>query len=423
MAKGNFTVEIPITSKSKGTGLGDLAKDFTKGIKDSMKGFIQEGKKSTGMAGGIGKDIGKIAASVGIVAAIWQGIAPILTPVLKLFQILLTLLLIPLMPLIKQMVSGLANTASKVGEAQQAAGGTGMAAFAAGLGEVVKSPTIWAFAGAAIALSFVSSLVTGGLLGAVALTIGLGLVFTSIGEDEVKNKVGAAGLIGLSAGIAAAVLTGNPIAGTLVGVVSFALAMKFLPFDSISMEDIKNAIMSAGIAALVAAGLAGFFFGFPAFVLVGTLTFALSLIFDLSRKKDPFKDLIEKEQQFEGEFFGQTRQFVGPKITEEMQQRIDNINFGNFTEGINETNTHWIHLNSTMGNDIITLNSSLDGLGKMIGNRSKGSFPLVYSLIQAENEWENMQDVSSLAINNIITDLDRIPRTITTTHIIRTVRI
>lgn len=456
MAKG-FEVKVPISVEGKTGKAGKgLADDFLKNIKGKFTGFGTS--KSAGGTDGMLHGIGKIAASVGIIASIWQGIAPIFKPVLKMFSILLTLLLLPLMPLIKQMVSGLAKTAGKVSEAQKEAGGTGFGAFATGFGEIMKSPTIWAIAGAGLATSFAMSLLGGGgLVGAFALAIGLGLVFTSIGEDELKNKVGAAGLIGLSAGIATAMATGNPIAGALVGAISFSLASEFI-FGEISLKDIEDAIKSAGIASVAVGGLASLFFGLPGFVIAGSLTFALSLIFDLIRPKDPYKDFIEKEEEYFGQHFGQTRQFTDFKLPSEIQRDIDRIDWGNMTSGIENATSNWMKLNSTISTDTQYINISIDGLGKMIGSSNKGSYPLVYAmnlagvsftnfknlmvgmitgeinpqvswlgllfvtqLKQIEEEWVIMKDVSVEAINNVINNLNRIPREITTTHYIRTV--
>lgn len=67
--------------------------------------------------------------------------------------------------------------------------------------------------------------------------------------------------------------------------------------------------------------------------------------------------------------------------------------------------------------------TSLTGiLGFLLGSSKKGSFPIVYSLIQIENEWMVMSEIAITQIKMIITNLNNIPRTIVTTHIIRTVR-
>jgi len=291
-----YEIKVPISIKGGEAKAGKrLADDFLKSIKGSFQGF-GFGKEGAGKGGEVIPGIGKIAASVGIIAGIWQGIAPILKPVLKMLSILLTLLLLPLMPLIKQMVSGLAKTAGKVSEAQQAAGG-GMAGMLAGFGELLKSPTIWALAGVGLAASFAASLLGGaGLAGAIALAIGLGLVFTSIGEDEVKNKVAAAGLVGIAAGVATAMVTGSPIAGILVGGLAFYLSSEFI-LDTVTLDELKTALKNAAVVGIATAIAVSIMTGNPIVgVLAGTLTFALSLVWDLSGEKEPkfAKGEIEK---------------------------------------------------------------------------------------------------------------------------------
>lgn len=308
-----FKVEIPISIEGgKGKVGKKLADDFLKSIKGKFTGF-GSGKKAGGGAGDLIPGIGKIVASVGIIASIWQGIAPILKPVLKMLSILLTLLLLPLMPLIKQLVSGLAKTAGKVSEAQQAAGG-GMAGFVAGLGELMKSPTIWAIAGTALAASFAVSLLGGaGFAGAIALAIGLGLVFTSIGEDEVKNKVAAAGLIGIAAGIATAMVTGNPIAGVLVGGLAFYLSSEFI-LDNVTLDELTTALKNAAVVGLATAIAVSIMTGNPILgVLAGTLTFSLSLLWDLSGEKEPKFAKGEIEKAWKG--YSGTAVLEAPQIS------------------------------------------------------------------------------------------------------------
>jgi len=137
---------------------------------------------------------------------------------------------------------------------------------------------------------------------------------------------------------------------------------------------------------------------------------------------------------------------------------MDKIDFSNFTSGIDNANTKWITLNSTIQTGTQDLNMSVDELGMMFGSPSKGSFPLVYSIGLAQDKFSNfknstinminteimpqvsafgenfvlllnnigiswglMKDESVKATNEVISNLDRIPREINTTHYIRTV--
>jgi len=145
-------------------------------------------------------------------------------------------------------------------------------------------------------------------------------------------------------------------------------------------------------------------------------------------------------------------------IPKEVQYSMDKIDFSNFTSGIDNANTKWITLNSTIQTGTQDLNMSVDDLGKMFGSPSKGSFPLVYSIGLAQDKFSNfknstinminteimpqvsafgenfvlllnnigiswglMKDESVKATNEVISNLDRIPREINTTHYIRTV--
>jgi len=64
-----------------------------------------------------------------------------------------------------------------------------------------------------------------------------------------------------------------------------------------------------------------------------------------------------------------------------------------------------------------------DGLGFMLGSPEKGSYPIVYSLIQAENEWTTMADLAVTEIDKIVVQLNKIPKSYTTIHYIKTVYI
>jgi len=399
--KNGFEIQVPITLKGEGGASKKLAEDFTKSIKDSFKGFGIKGEKA--QTEGISGNIGKIAASVGIIATIWQGIAPILKPVLKMFSILLTLLLIPLMPLIKQMVSGLAKTAQNVRTAQEEAGG-GYAGFIAGLAEVFKSPTIWAFAGIGLAAAFVAGLGTAGIAGLLAGLISLNLLWDSItGGDEktLAEKLKTAGWAGLSTGIAALIF-GAGVYALPIGLLAFSLSLglSFLA-EAWKEETFKEALMSAaagsamlGIVAGGIVALLGLGLGTAGIVTigVGTLIFSAFVGFKLGKQ-------IKEETQ---------------ELNAELEKQKGELSF---------VDKAWSLFGGTvltfLKNDLIP---GIASMGFMIGSPTRGSYPIVYALKQAENEWQIMRDISVTAINNVITNLNRIPRTITTTHYIRTVK-
>ena len=237
-----------------------------------------------------------IAVAVGISAAIWQGLEPLLKPVLMMFKLLLMLLLIPLIPYIKKMVMNLANTAKSVSSAQQAAGGTGMDAFMAGIGALVSSPTIWGLVGALIVGGMIMSLGSKSLTGVLLTALTISLIFNAVDEKTVKGALKNAGLAGLSGAIAIGIITGNPIAGLIGGAVIFSLALGLSAKNLVSEEDLKKLFEGAGLAAIAVALAVGIATGNPILAIVaGTLTFALSLIFDLKRKeKDPLKSVMDQ---------------------------------------------------------------------------------------------------------------------------------
>jgi hypothetical protein len=410
--ENDFKIEIPIDF----TGL-DVSGKSERGAEEIVKGQDK-----------LGTILGKIAIGVGITALIWKGLEPLLTPLLKLLTMIALVLFLPLMPYIKQIAQKLAETAKAVKEGQK--GDSPMAEFTGGLGAFIGD-NYWLIAGGIIAGGIIAALSGPALLGALTLALGTAIVFNSIDENDMMSKLGAAGLIGLAAGIATAILGGGPVLSTLVGILSFGLAMEFLPFEKISIDDIKKALMGAALAAVVVGGLAALFFGAPGFIIAGTITFMLSLVFDLSRGKNNFdkiqSEYFEKYQNDAMKMSGTidlsdqelARKFYG--IPE-----LPKVDLESIREDISKTETKWITLDGKIGTSILNLNQSLAGdrnsLGFYIAGEQKGSYPLVYSLIQAENEWVNMANVSNSQINSIIGNLNRIPRTIVTTHIIRTIK-
>lgn len=79
-------------------------------------------------------------------------------------------------------------------------------------------------------------------------------------------------------------------------------------------------------------------------------------------------------------------------------------------------------MTTKMNTSQTTLATNLNnGLGFMIASPTKGSYPLVYSLLQAETQWNTMAIAATQNITNIISKLNAIPREIVTMHRIVTV--
>jgi len=401
-----FKIEIPIETEGKSNSSGQSNYD---------KQLLIQQKNSTSMLSGILK-------ATAIVAAVWTALSPILTPLLKLLSLLLLVVFLPLLPYIKDIAKKIGETVKAV-KAGQASGDSPMSSFTGGIGALFGDVSFVGTAiGTAIGIAFgaaaLAALSGPAIIGALAILLGTAIVFENIGEDEIKNKLGAAGIIGLAAGIAAGIVTGNPIVGVLTGAVVFALSMSILP-DAIQLDDIKKAIKAAGLAAVIAGGIAALFFGAPGFIIVGTVTFILSMIFDLTRDKDPFEDMIDKE--YNNQEMSMTRQFTGTVISPELQKQIDNIDLTNYKSELNETEDNWVTLNMTAQNVLGETGERVNGLSYKIGDLTNAS-SLSSNLVNSSNEFTNMANVSNNAVNNIISSLDRIPKKVITIHEIRTVK-
>ena len=395
----DFEIKVPISIKGGEAKVGKkLADDFLKNIKGSFSGF-GVGKKGASQGGGEFPGIGKIAASVGIIASIWQGIAPILKPVLKMLSILLTILLLPLMPLIKQMVSGLAKTAQNVSQAQEEAGG-GYAGFIAGMAEIMKSPTIWALAGVGLAASFVASLGTLGIAGLVMGLISLDLIWdaiTSGDEKTLDEKLKSAGWAGLSASIAALIF-GAGIAALPIGVLTLALTFGIsLIASAMKEEDLKTALlMAAGGSAmlgLVAAGifaLLGLGGGGVVALAVGTIIFTL-----FAAWKFGGLDAVKQSIENTGIALKEIDKEVPLFSAWETPLNLLKSSFTDIGTGMEDITPKI----STMNTDFTSFFNTTN-----------------------ENALF-MRDVSIEATNEIINNLSRIPREINTTHYIKTVHI
>ena len=462
----DFEIKVPISIKGGEAKVGKkLADDFLKNIKGSFSGF-GFGKKGDTQSNNIMPGIGKIAASVGIIASIWQGIAPILKPVLKMLSILLTILLLPLMPLIKQMVSGLAKTAQNVSQAQEEAGG-GYAGFIAGMAEIMKSPTIWALAGVGLAASFVASLGTLGIAGLISALISLDLLWdliTNGDEKTLTEKLKTAGWAGMAeimksptiwalagVGLAASFIASLGtlgIAGLVMGLISLDLI-----WDAITSGDEKTldeklksagwAGLSASIAALIfGAGIAAL----PIGVLTLALTFGISLIASAMKEEDLKTALLMAAGGSAmlglvaaGIFAllglgggGVVALAVGTIIftlfaawkfggLDAVKQSIENTGIA-----LKEIDKE-VPLFSAWETPLNLLKSSFTDIGTGMEDITPKISTMntdFTSFFNTTNENALfMRDVSIEATNEVIENLSRIPREINTTHYIRTVHI
>lgn len=395
MAAKTTTMEVDLS------GLINSPTGSAGGNNNAMDAIVKQQHKMT-------SELVKIGAAVGLTALIWKGLEPLLTPLLKLLTLLAMVVFLPLMPYIKEMAAKIGDTVKAVREGQTSGDSPG-GAFVGGIGALI-SDNYWLIAGGILAAAFVGSLGTGSIAGALAIAIGMGLIFTNIGEDEIKNAVAAAGIVGLSVGIAAAIATGNPIVGMMAGVITFGLVSQFA-FDTVTLESLKTALSSAAVVGIATALAVGIMTGNPIIALVaGSLTFALSLIFDLSRNKP-----LEFEKDVEG-YFGQGTSEIKIPVMPDFD-----IDMAAIVKDIESTNNEWENLNNTIGTGAEEITIDLSKLGIAIGDEG-AEYSLVSNLQTANDEWVSMGTQSVNQTNNIISNLSRIPRKIVTTHVIRTVR-
>jgi len=374
MAGNEFKVEIPISVSegNKSSGSKGLLEDFKNGIQNTLKGSGIGGEKQTG---GMGKNIAKVAGSVGIIAAIWQGIAPLMKPVLKMFNILLTLLLLPLMPLIRQMVTGLAKTAQNVGQAQKDAGG-GTAGFLAGITELFKSPTIWAIAGAGLLAGVVGA---AGIAGTVLAAISFGIIWDMLTDDEgseksLGDKLKKSLIGGVAMGIAALAFGAGAIPAIGIGLLTFSttLGLSFLT-DGMKDTDFKESIKSIAKGSIVGGIIAG---GIIALMDLG-LGAAASVVLPVGLLIFSVLGAIKMGKE----------NMYGIEISKTIEEETT------------KAETAWTAFKSFFTGSLVAMADPLGTLGFLIGSDTKGSYPLVYALKLAENEWVTMENVSELAIN------------------------
>ena len=304
------------------------------------------------------------------------------------------------------MLKKIGETITAVKEGQKN-GDTPMEGFTGGLGALFGD---WGGIGTLIAAGFLLSL-GGGAAVAGVLFAGLSFVLawetfknadSSSLEEKLKGSLGA----GLAAGITA--LAFGAVGYALpIGVLTFALTfgLSFLK-SAVNEEDTKKAIMEMAAGSLLLGAVAG---GVVALlglglgaaglttVAVGAIIFEFTTGLRAGKQKDKKRTLWE--------MLG----FVKPVSLQ-------------FEEDTSAASKVWQTFMGVLKSQTIDSKSAINNLGFMIGGRTKGSYPIVYSLLQAENEWVNMSNISNESINGIIKNLDKIPRKIVTIHEIRTVR-
>ncbi len=108
---GKFTIEVPINVKGKsGKDIGEkIAEAFSKKTGSLMKSIGIGGAAGAVAGGGSMKGIGKMAGVLGLILIALDSMMFIIKPVIDLFKIILMLLFLPLIPILKPVLIGLAT--------------------------------------------------------------------------------------------------------------------------------------------------------------------------------------------------------------------------------------------------------------------------------------------------------------------------
>lgn len=375
----------------------------------SIKVSFEKMEQNTAIMAQMLTSLKKITLAVGIGAAIWQALEPLLKPVLMIFRAILTMLFLPLIPLLKPFILMMADVMKKMYAAQTAtaaAGGGPLEQFMAGLDVLLSEPSMWAIIGGLLAIGFLKGLGGKTIAGAILAALSFKIIWDVLTKGDEKNfteMLKTAGWAGLAAGIAALTFgapSPYPLAiGTLV--FGLVLGIEFLK-KAWKEEDLKKAIMEAAVGSALVGVVAGGVLallgmgGIPASVTaisIGTILFTAFVGFRLGKEAARPEEDVEKQ--------------TGKLKEQEQQIGILQRIWGIFTAFVVE-------------NIGMTL-SPIGTMGFLIGSASAGSYPIVYSLNLATVKWRTMADTSISAIKSIIVNLNQIPREIVTVHRIITV--
>jgi len=388
-----------------------------KALSESLVRNIESASKSVSGSGGgnellktLDTGFNRLIGKIGVLAAIWGAFDVFLRPIMSMFKLIMVLLLMPMMPLLKQMLQNMKEVADKVRKAQEAAGGTGIAAFTAGIGAMMSEPTMWMAIGGIMAAGFVLSLGAKSIIGTLLAVLTLSILWDKIigdnSEDSLFEKLKTSLGIGLGAAVAALAF-GAGTKSWKIGVLALGVGLSIDFFSEAFKESnlwkaIAEAFVGTAISAGVILGILKMFgvatsAAAPIVVPLGFMAF--SVIAGILFGKGAVSKYTPEELA---------------KMDEEAKKAGESASF---------LEKAWAATTLAISLGIAELTAGpLALLGTLIGSNAPGSYPLVYSLILVENEWRAMAATSKTEINGIIKNLDRIPRKIVTIHEIRTVK-
>ncbi|MHA1868743.1 MAG: phage tail tape measure protein [Candidatus Heimdallarchaeaceae archaeon] len=223
---------------------------------------------------------------------------------------------------------------------------------------------------------------------------------------------------GAATGLSAAMLT-------LGGIGMIALTIGFA-FSAMSEEDVVKALEKIFVSSL-AAGLAALMFGAggPVSIFVGIATFVVLAEWKLDwvenisdwlvKELENLKEIPERFKLWaEGYDLGFWEILRGQEL--ESTDIIYDLELG-----VAGTRREIERLRRQVETDFPVMNKTIAETGELIGKEEKGSYPIVYSLIQAISKWEEMGKVAIEQLSSIISKINEIPRDIYTTVHIKTV--
>jgi hypothetical protein len=425
-------IEVPIVIKGA-DNLKSAATDMAKKFLNSVRNL----KNSVFGSGGGGEqrevsfNIKKMAAQVGILAAIWAGLEPLLRPVLQMLRLLLIILFLPLMPIMKDIAKKIGEVAKQVKAGQ--GGETGAEGFLGGLTAFIPE-SFWGKAGLLLATGFLLALTPGRLAKVFALGLAGVLTFDAITGEGMSLENLLFDFIGISGGVFA--LTRLAGIGGLIGfVASIGIGLSIV-LSIFSFKTLKEGILEGSLlkelVGIIGFGFAGALVG----GLIGSVVpglgtavgagigfligVSIGLIIDMFIRR---KEGMPTGGAMPGLGFGAGNVF-GLLLMNLLKgkQEVETPMSIPVDMSFNEAEKSVSNFQSIALPFLTTLTLGISNVGFMIGSKTKGSYPLVFSLNQASIEWVKMRDISIGAVNEIINRLNSIPRRIVTTHVIRTVR-
>jgi len=385
----DFKIDVPINingGKSKGSSSSIPQKES----KYEKQMINQQKFMTTNLKG--------ILIATGAVAIIWKALAPVLNPLLKLLSLVLLVIFLPLLPKMKEIANKIGDLIKNIRTGQKQTDGT--ESFTGGISAFFGDMT---GVGLAIGAAFLLAISTGaGVVGALTLGLGFILAWNTIkgaNESSLEEKLKSSMWVGLATGIAALAF-GAGIYALPIGLLTFGLTLGLSFLKSAwKEEDVLKAIKDAAAGSLVLGVIAG-----GVALLLGATGGAAAIV----------------TVAVGGIIFSL---WTGLKIGKGVKEKQEELNIsGMVEEETTKAQKVWEMFKGWFIGSLTSMVDPIGQIGFMIGSSTKGSYPLVYSLIQAEKEWITMGSVSNNVINGVISNLNRIPRRIVTIHEIRTIR-